>query len=107
MARSSEQTYDVVCSDSLKPNPKTHRCPDNGAKVNLADCGISIDKRVAELNTVWTDPAFDPSQRAFYYVRVLEDPTCRWSTHDAVALKQPPPANVPTTVQERAWNSPI
>ena len=56
---------------------------------------------------MWTDPDFDPNQRAVYYVRVLEIPTPRWSTHDAVKLGVPPPDKVPATIQERAWSSPI
>ena len=60
-----------------------------------------------ELKTVWTDPDFDPSQFAFYYARVLQIPTPRWTTYDAKKLGVPPPSNVPATVQDRAWTSPI
>jgi hypothetical protein len=56
---------------------------------------------------VWSDPDFDPTISAAYYVRVLEIPTPRWSTYDAVALKLPPSDLVPATIQERAWSSPI
>ena len=56
---------------------------------------------------MWTDPNFDPSQHAVYYVRVLEIPTPRWSTYDAKALGVPVPAAVSPTIQERAWTSPI
>jgi hypothetical protein len=102
-----EVVYDVVCSDGLKPDGQTHRCADNGAQVNLSDCRYSTDKGSAELSTTWADPDFKPADRAFYYVRVLENPTCRWSTYDAQRLKIAPPADGPTTVQERAWSSPI
>lgn len=61
----------------------------------------------AELKTVWTDPEFDPSLHAFYYARVLEIPTPRWTTIQAHQLGIPPPDVVPPTVQERAWSSPI
>jgi hypothetical protein len=61
----------------------------------------------AELATAWTDPEFDPKQRAFYYARVLEIPTPRWSTYDAAALGMPIPKGLPATIQERAWTSPI
>jgi hypothetical protein len=71
-----EQVFDVACSDSLAVNPQSHRCGDNGAQVSLEDCSISADVGAAELKTVWVDPDFDPSVRAFYYVRVLENPTC-------------------------------
>jgi hypothetical protein len=56
---------------------------------------------------VWTDADFDPSQHAFYYVRVLEIPTPRWSTRDAAALGIGIPEGLPATIQERAWSSPI
>ena len=102
-----EKIFDVVCSDGLRPNSKNHRCADNDAKVNLSDCSYSKDKGATELSTTWTDPDFDSSKRAFYYVRVLENPTCRWSTYDALKAKQPLPENYPAAIQERAWSSPI
>ena len=61
----------------------------------------------AELKTIWTDPDFDSSEPAFYYVRVLENPTCRWSTWDAVRAGVSPRLDFPATIQERAWSSPI
>jgi hypothetical protein len=96
----------VVCSDGLKPDA-TYRCPDNGAEVSLTDCSYSQDKGAAELSSTWADPDFKPSDRAFYYARVFENPTCRWSSHDAVAAKLKLSADVPATIQERAWSSPI
>ena len=60
-----------------------------------------------ELKAVWTDPEFDPSLDAFYYARVLEIPTPRWTTIQAAQLGQVPPSVVAATVQERAWSSPI
>ena len=102
-----EQVYDVVCSDGLEPDPETHRCDDNGAQVNLDDCSISRDKGAVELRTTWTDPDFDPGARSFYYVRVLENPTCRWSTWDALSLDIEPNPDLHATHQERAWSSPI
>jgi hypothetical protein len=102
-----ERVYDVVCSDGLEPDPETHRCDDNGAQVNLDDCSISRDKGAVELRTTWTDPDFDPGARSFYYVRVLENPTCRWSTWDALSLGIEPNPDLHATHQERAWSSPI
>jgi hypothetical protein len=102
-----EQVYDIVCSDGLTVNPETHRCPDNGATVDLSDCSFSADKGATELASTWTDPDFKPGQRAFYYVRVLENPTCRWSTWDAVRAGVPPRPDMHATIQERAWTSPI
>ncbi len=102
-----ERVYDVACSDDLEVDPKTHRCPDNGAEVNLADCSVSADVGAAQLKTLWTDPEFDRGQRAFYYVRALENPTCRWSMWDAMRAGTPPRPGLDTTLQERAFSSPI
>ena len=102
-----ERVYDVACSDGLSVDPETNRCPDNGARVNINDCSISNDVGAGELKTVWTDPDFDPSIKAFYYVRVLENPTCRWSTWDALKAGVAPRPDLHKTIQERAWSSPI
>jgi len=102
-----EQIFDIACSDGLKPDPGTHRCPDNGATVDLSDCRFSTDKGNAELRTIWDDPTFKPDQSAVYYIRVLENPTCRWSTWDAIRAKVPTNPHLKKTVQERAWSSPI
>jgi hypothetical protein len=102
-----EAIYDVACSDGLVPDPKTSRCPANGAKVDLKDCSYSKDKGAAELKTTWRDPHFDPKQAAFYYVRVFENPTCRWSAYDALRLGRPIPPIPAPVQQERAWSSPI
>ena len=102
-----ERVFDIACSDGLTPDPKTHRCPDNGASVDLDDCSISLDKGDVELVTLWSDPTFDPTRRAFYYARVLQNPTCRWSTWDAIRAGVEPTTKVPPTIQERAWSSPI
>lgn len=105
--KSKEQVFDVACSDGLNPDSKTHRCPDNGATVDLGDCKPSPDMGAVELKAVWSDPTFDPSQPAFYYARVLQNPSCRWSTWDAVRAGVKPNPKAPATIQERAWSSPI
>ena len=102
-----EQVYDVACSDGLTPDPETHRCGDNGARVDITDCSITQGVGAAELKTVWQDPDYDPDSRAFYYVRALENPTCRWSTWDANRAGVAPRPDLPTTLQERVWSSPI
>ena len=81
------------------------RCADNGARVDLTNCSYSRDIGAEELSTTWSDPSFNRSQRAFYYVRVLENPTCRWSTHWALAQDTSIPD--PPLIKERAWSSPI
>jgi hypothetical protein len=102
-----ELVYDVACSDGLEVDPVSGRCPDNGAAVNLSDCSITAGKGASELKSLWRDPNFDPRQEAFYYVRVLENPSCRWSTWDAVRAGEEPRSDLPKTLQERAWSSPI
>lgn len=104
---SREQIFDVACSDGLEPDPAGHRCPDNGAGVDLSDCSTSGDLGAVELRALWSDPAFAASERAFYYVRVLENPTCRWSTWDAIRAGVEPNPDLPAVIQERAWSSPI
>ena len=99
----SEVVYDVACSDGLVPDPTSHRCPDNQATVDLSNCSISEDKGANELLTLWQDPEFDPTVDAFYYVRVLENPTCRWSTWDALNAGVEPRSDLHATIHERAW----
>ena len=102
-----EKIYDVACSDGLEVDPRKHRCHDNGATVDLSDCSVSIDKGATELKAHWQDPDFSPQHEAFYYLRVLENPSCRWSTWDAIGLGITPNPDLPATQQERAWSSPI
>ena len=105
--RPKEKVFDVVCSDGLEPDPITNRCPDNGARVNINDCSITSNVGSSELKTVWKDPEFKVDDKAFYYVRVLENPTCRWSTWDAIKSGFKPREGLHETIQERAWSSPI
>ena len=105
--RPSEYVYDVACSDGLSVDPLTNRCPDNGARVNISDCSISKNVGSTELKTIWKDPDFNPLDKSFYYVRVLENPTCRWSTWDAIKRGFKPREDLHETIQERAWSSPI
>ena len=102
-----EKIYDVACSDGRKANSKTGLCKDSRAKVNLNNCKISKNVGADELKVVWKDPNFNPNHKAFYYVRVLENPTCRWSTWDAIKSGEKPRGDLPATIQERAWSSPI
>jgi len=101
------EVYDVACSDGIRPDAKSGLCRDNGASVELETCAIDESKGDAELATTWTDPSFDASKPAVYYVRVLENPVCRWSTHDAHRIGVELPPHVPPTIEERAWSSPI
>lgn len=105
--QSFEQIYDVVWAGDRRPDKWTGRVPAIQSTVNLDTATYTNDVGATELKTVWTDPAFDPSLHAFYYVRVLEIPTPRWTLIQAVQSGLPPPDVVPLTGQERAWSSPI
>ena len=105
--KQQEKVYDVAWSGARAPDPKSGKVPPVGDTVNAATAEYTNSIGAAELSTVWTDPDFDPSERAFYYVRVLEIPTPRWSTRDAVRLGMPVPKGLPVSIQERAWTSPI
>jgi hypothetical protein len=102
-----EKIFDVAWSGERKPDPDSGKLPAVGNTVDIANATYSNDIGATQLVAMWTDPAFDPSQHAVYYVRVLEIPTPRWSTYDAKALGIDPPAGVAAAIQERAWSSPI
>lgn len=102
-----EEVFDIACSEGKQPNPISHRCSDNGATVDTSTCVISERTGAQQLAAVWQDPQFNARQHAFYYARVLENPTCRWSTWDALRNGWALPDKVPATLQDRAWTSPI
>lgn len=102
-----EKVYDVVWSGGRAPDAEG-RVPPVADTVDLTDATYTNDHGAAALAAVWTDPAFDPAARAFYYVRVLEVPTPRYSLFDAIALKMDPAeTGQPASIQERAYTSPI
>ncbi len=111
-----EKIYDVAWSGNRKIDPATGKLPPVGNTANLATATYRDTIGAAELKEVWTDPDFDPDLETFYYARVLEIPTPRWTTIDARKLGMAPPTTaktmevehpVPSIVQERAWSSPI
>ena len=102
-----EDVIDVACAGDAEVNSKTNRCPDNGARVDITNCSINPETGAAQLSALWHDPDFRPNQRAFYYARALENPTCRWSTWDAIRAGIPTRPDLATTIQERVWSSPI
>jgi hypothetical protein len=102
-----EKVYDVVWSDGRIADPKTGKLPSVGNTVDIKNASYTNDIGDSQLASVWTDPDFDPAQHAVYYARVIEIPTPRWSTYDAKALGIDPLPDVPATIQERAWSSPI
>ncbi|MDG2051415.1 MAG: DUF3604 domain-containing protein, partial [Myxococcota bacterium] len=105
--REYEKIYDVALSGGRRPNPKTGASPALPSTVDLTQATYTNEYGAAQLQAVWSDPDFAPGQEAVYYARVIEIPTPRWSTYDAVALGKPPSDKVPATIQERAWTSPI
>ena len=104
--QSHEQVFNVAWSDSRKLDAQG-KLPAVGNTVDLTVPSYKNSIGSPELSTLWTDPTFEPEQRAFYYVRVLQIPTPRHSLYDAVALQIPPPEEGPATIQERAYTSPI
>ena len=102
-----EKVYDVAWSDGRKPDARTGKLPAVGNTVDIKNASYTNNIGDTQLAAVWSDPDFDPSQHAVYYARVIEIPTPRWTTFDAKALGIEPPSDVPATLQERAWSSPI
>jgi hypothetical protein len=116
-----EKVYDVAWSGDRVPDPTTGKLPPVGNTVNTETAEWTNTIGATELAKVWSDPDFDPSQRAFYYARVLEIPTPRWTDYDkaffgddwACAESQPkkletdPCKDIPLTLQERVYTSPI
>jgi hypothetical protein len=104
---SKEQVFDVAWSGDRKPDPKTGKVPAVGNTVDVSTATYTNTIGSTELSAQWVDKAFDPKAHATYYARVLEIPTPRWSTYWAAKLHVPPNTEQPTTVQQRAWTSPI
>ncbi len=105
--QSFEKIFDIVWSGDRKPDKWSGRVPAIQSTVDLEKATYTNSVGSTECKTVWTDPDFDASLHAFYYVRVLEIPTPRWTLIQAVKAGLPPPDVVPLTGQERAWSSPI
>jgi Protein of unknown function (DUF3604) len=103
-----EKVYDVVWGDADKRQPESDgKLPPVGSTVDLENATWTNTIGDPELITVWTDPDFDPSVRAFYYARVLEIPTPRWTAYDAKRFGVIPPPDTRMVLQERAYTSPI
>ncbi|MET0984924.1 MAG: DUF3604 domain-containing protein, partial [Steroidobacteraceae bacterium] len=102
-----EKVYDVAWSGTRKPDAATGKVPPIDSTVDIPKATYTNTIGAAELKKVWTDPDFDPSLHAFYYARVLQIPTPRWSTYDAAKEGAAPPKKVAATVQERVWTTPI
>ncbi len=103
-----EKVYDVVWADSEKRQPGDDgKLPPVGSTVDVENATWTNTIGETELITVWKDPDFNASLRAFYYARVIEIPTPRWTAYDAKYYSVDMPKEVPMTLQERAYTSPI
>jgi hypothetical protein len=101
-----EKVYDVAWAGDRTPG-ENGKLPAVGNTVDAASANFTNSIGASELATVWTDPDFDPQQSAFYYARVIEIPTPRWSTIEAFRFGIPIPDGAPVSTQERAYTSPI
>ena len=101
-----EKIYNVAWSGKRQMD-KSGKLPPVGNTVDAKSARYNNSIGEAQLQVAWTDPDFQAAQAAIYYARVLEIPTPRWSTYDAVTLGIPPRKDVPASIQERAWTSPI
>jgi hypothetical protein len=104
--KTHEKVYDVVWSGGRQPGPDG-KLPPVGNTVDVKTASWTNTIGASELGTVWTDPEFNPRLRAFYYARVLEIPKPRWSNYDAFRFGAPIPEGAPTSIQDRAYTSPI
>jgi len=104
--KTEEMVYDVVWSDDRKPGANG-KLPPVGNTVDVENATWSNSIGEPEMITVWTDPDFDPNQSAFYYARVIEIPTPRWTAYEAKRFDVDMSDEVPMTTQERAYTSPI
>lgn len=102
-----EKVYDVAWSGDRKPDTKTGKVPSVGSTVDIGNATWTNTIGAPELIAVWKDPDFDAGQRAFYYGRVIEIPTPRWTAYDAKRFGVKPLPGTTMTVTERAYTSPI
>lgn len=101
-----EKVYDIAWSGD-RTLDADGKLPAVGNTVDVANANWTNTIGASELTTVWADPDFDPALKAFYYARVLEIPTPRWTTYDAFRFNIDIPEGAPTSTQERAYTSPI
>jgi len=102
-----ERVFDIAVSDGRSIGPDGRCRTPVGNTVNISEASYTNSIGETELMAHWRDPAFDPEQRAFYYVRVLEIPTPRWTAYDAKRFGNTMPDGARMTVQDRAYTSPI
>jgi len=105
--KARERVYDVACAGGLAPESSTHRCPITSRPPDLTTCQVAPGHGQAQLAAAFAAPDYQAGERSFYYARVLQVPTCRWSTWDAIRLGIPPLPGAVAWLQERAVTSPI
>ena len=105
--KTHERIYDVAVSGDRKIGKDGRAKKPVGNTVDIEKATFTNDIGSAVLSAHWVDPDFDAAEHAFYYVRVLEIPTPRWTTYDAAFFKIKRPDNVPATLQDRAYTSPV
>jgi len=101
-----QRVWDVACSSGREPD-KSGKCPNTVANVDLKSCRRTGDEGADSLEATFADPGFSSDVPSFYYARVFENPSCRWTTLLANSVGSDLPSDVPATVQERGWSSPI
>ncbi|WP_395771810.1 DUF3604 domain-containing protein [Arenimonas sp.] len=104
--KTHEKIYEVVWAGERKPDA-AGKLPPVGNTVDMAKASYANSIGAAQLIAHWADPDFDPALKAVYYARVLEIPTPRWTAYDQMRFKDKMPDNIPTSLQERAFTSPI
>jgi hypothetical protein len=104
--KSQEKVYDAAWSDDRRMGSDS-KLPPVGNTVDVRNATWANTIGAPELATVWTDPDFDKDQKAFYYARVIEIPTPRWTTYDAFRFGIALPEGAPASTQDRAYTSPI
>ena len=102
-----EKVYDVAWSDDRKLDKRTGKLPAVGNTVDVENATYLNTIGAPQLSTYWEDPDFDRAERAFYYARVLEIPTPRWTTYDSAYFNVDLKDEVPSSIQDRAYTSPI
>lgn len=105
--KSQERIYDVAVSDARQIGQDGRCKTPVGSTIDIANASYTNTIGAPLLTAYWKDPDFNPKERAFYYVRVIEIPTPRWTAYDQKRFGIKMPDNVPMTVQDRAYTSPI
>ncbi len=102
-----EQIFDVACSNGRVADPTTRKCAPLKPSPDKADCRLPKNIGAGELKAIWQDSDYEANAAAFYYSRVIQVPSCRWSSYDAIRLQQAPPNTITNTTTDMAWSSPV